>query len=84
MSTKTIDELREFHRYLSDKLSSDKADLSPEQVLDEWRQLHPAPQTFDEDVQAIQEALEDMTKGDRGIPFDQFDAEFRKRHNFPA
>jgi hypothetical protein len=25
-----------------------------------------------------------MAKGDRGIPFDQFDHEFRKRHNLPA
>jgi hypothetical protein len=28
--------------------------------------------------------LDDMAKGDRGIPFDGFDHDFRKRHNLPA
>jgi hypothetical protein len=84
MSTETIEELREFHRFLTDKLNADGIDLSPEEALDEWRRLHPLTNTFDEDVAAIQEALDDMAKGDRGIPFDQFDRDFRNRHNFPA
>ena len=78
------EELRDFHRFLTDKLSGAKADWSPEEALDEWRQLHPQTQAFDEDVAAIREALDDMAKGDRGIPFDQFDRDFRKRHNLPA
>ena len=79
-----IQELREFHRFLTDKLSADGIDLSPEEALDEWRRLHPQSQAFDEDVAAIQEALADMAKGDCGIPFDQFDCDFRERHNSPA
>ena len=84
MPSKMAEELRDFHRFLGDKLSSDGIELSPEEVLDEWRRLHPQTQTFEEDVAAIQEALDDMAKGDRGIPFDQFDRDFRKRHNLPA
>ena len=66
MPSKTAEELRDFHRFLGDKLSSDGIELSPEEVLDEWRRLHPRTQTFEEDVAAIQEALDDMAKGDLG------------------
>jgi len=81
MPTELIEELREFHRFLTDKLSSEGIDLSPEEALDEWRRLHPQTQASDEEVTAIREALDDMAKGDRGIPFDEFDRDFRTRHN---
>ena len=77
-------ELREFHNFLADKLSNGGADLSPEEALDEWRQLHPEEQATSEDLAAIQEALDDMAKGERGIPFEEFDRDFRKRHNLPV
>jgi hypothetical protein len=84
MSAQTITELRDFHRYLSQRLSNGEADLSPEQVLDEWRGLNPDSGALDEDVAAIQEALDDMAGGDKGIPFEEFDREFRARHSLPA
>ena len=84
MPTQTLDELREFHRFLSDKVTGDAIDLSPEEAVDEWRRLHPSPEAFDEDAAAIGEALTDLANGDRGIPFDQFDRNFRQQHNFPA
>jgi hypothetical protein len=84
MPAATIEELRAFHRFLTEKLGADGIDLSPEEALDEWRRLHPQAEAFDEDVAAIQEALDDMAKGDRGIPFDEFDRDFRKRHNLPT
>lgn len=83
MSTHT-DELREFHQFLGKKLNSNGANLSPEEVLDEWRRLHPEPQASIEDVAAIQEALDDLANGDRGVTFEEFDREFRKRHDLPA
>ncbi len=84
MPAELLEDLRGFHRFLADKLSHDNADLSPEEALDEWRRLHPQAQVFDEDIGAIREALLDMAAGDRGIPFDEFDRDFRKRHNLPA
>ena len=84
MAVQTVQDLREFHRFLSDKVSSDEIDLSPEEAVDEWRRLHPSQVAFDEDVAAIREALDDKAKGDRGIPFDQFDLDFRQRHNIPT
>jgi hypothetical protein len=84
MPTEMTDELRAFHRFLSEKLSNDGIDLSPEEALDEWRRLHPQAQASDEDAGAIQEALDDVGNGDRGIPFDEFDRDFRKQHNVPT
>jgi hypothetical protein len=84
MPSEMTEELRDFHRFLTDKLNADGVDLSPEEALDEWRRLHPQTKAFEEDVAAIQEALDDIAKGDRGMPFDQFDRDFRRRHNLPA
>jgi len=81
MSAEMMEELRDFHRFLSDKLRDNGVDLSPEEALDEWRRLHPPAQALDDEVAAIREALDDMANGDRGIPFDEFDRDFHKRHN---
>jgi hypothetical protein len=78
------DELRDFHTFLRQKLNADGATLSPEEALDEWRRLHPEPQASADDFAAIQEALDDLANGDRGIVFEEFDREFRKRHNLPT
>jgi hypothetical protein len=84
MSARMVDELRDFHRFLSDKLSERQVDWSPEEALDEWRRLHPEAQALAEEVAAIQEALSDMANGDQGMPFKEFDSDFRKRHNLPG
>ena len=48
--------------------------------------LPPRPNEPVEGLAALAElkALDDMAKGDHGMPFDEFDREFRKRHNLPA
>ncbi|HKB05954.1 MAG TPA: hypothetical protein VKD90_27415 [Gemmataceae bacterium] len=79
-----LEELREFHRFLSEKVRANAVDLSPEEALDQWRRQHPPADAPDEDVEAVREALDDLAKGDRGAPFDQFDREFRQRHNLPT
>lgn len=84
MPVEMTDELREFHRFLTDKVRGDGIDQSPEEALDEWRRLNPQARAVDEEAAAIREALDDIAKGDRGILFDEFDHDFRKRHNLPA
>jgi hypothetical protein len=84
MPAPAVDELREFHSFLSEKLRAGRIDWSPEEALDEWRRLHPDAQASDEEAAAIQEALAEMANGDRGIPFEDFDRDFRKRHNLPG
>jgi hypothetical protein len=76
--------LREFHRFLGEKLNHGRIDWSPEEAVKEWRRLQPDSQASADEVAAIQEALTDMANGDRGIPFEEFDHDFRKRHNLPG
>ncbi len=83
MNPHLLPDLRDFHRFVGEKVNNGEASLSPEEVLDEWRMLHPAPEAIEEDVAAIQEAIDDMENGDRGIPFEEFDRDFRARHNLP-
>jgi hypothetical protein len=84
MNAQSLDDLRDFHQFAGEKVNNGGAALSPEEVLDEWRMLHPAPQAVAEEVAAIQEAIDDMENGDTGIPFQEFDRNFRARHNLQA
>ena len=77
-------ELTEFHHFLSEKLSNGIVELSPEEALDEWRRCHPQTDGAEDDAAAIQEGLDDMTNGDKGMPFSEFDLEFRRRHHLPT
>ncbi|MFO0966050.1 MAG: hypothetical protein U0793_10760 [Gemmataceae bacterium] len=79
----SLGELPDFYRFVGEKVQKGEAALSPEQVLDEWRSLHPNAAMEEDDVAALQEAIDDIEKGDTGVPFDQFDKDFRRRHGFP-
>jgi hypothetical protein len=83
MNTQSLDDLREFHRFVGEKVNNGGASLSPEEVLDEWRDLHPDPEAAKEDLAAIQEAIDDMENGDNGISFEEFDRDFRNRRKLP-
>lgn len=81
MATHTTNELREFHHFLGEKLSNGGADLSPEEALDEWRQLHPEDSS--DDLAAIKEALDELDRGGNVRSVEEFDREFRQRHGLP-
>ena len=83
MSAQTIDELRAFHQFLGAKLHQQSSPCSREEALDEWRRQHPDAQTASDDLAASEEALADVARGDRGIPFDEFDRDFRNRYPLP-
>jgi hypothetical protein len=72
-------ELRDFHQFLGEKLKNGSAQLSPEEALDEWREQHPEGIEFEDDTEAIQEALDDMANGDHGRPAEEVLAELRRR-----
>lgn len=83
MNAQSLDDLRDFHRFVGEKVSNGAGSLSPEEVLDEWRILHPDPKAVEEDMAAIQQAIEDMENGDTGILFAEFDRDFRARRMLP-
>jgi len=39
---------------------------------------------FESDIDAIQEAIDDMDQGDAGISFEEFDRDFRARRMLPT
>lgn len=80
MNAHSASELSEFHNFIGMKLHNGGSQPSPEEVLDEWRTLHPEP-ISDDDLVAIQEAITDVESGDRGIPFEEFKRQFRIRHD---
>jgi hypothetical protein len=84
MKTATANELQAFHRFVGEKLGSTPADLSPEEVLGEWRILHPCPDELSASVAAVRNALDDMAAGDPGRPVAEVIAGLRKRHNLSS
>lgn len=82
MATEPSAELVQFQRFLNERIEAGVA-LTPEEALDLWRDENPVAEDFQESVAAIREALADMAAGDTGIPLEQFDAEFRRRHGLP-
>lgn len=83
MKTHSQSDLSDFYRFVGEKVHQARASMSPEEVLDEWRTLHPDPHAMEEDAAAIQEAIDDRECGDAGIPFEEFDREFRARRKIP-
>ena len=82
MSAHPPDSLREFHRFVGEVVAKGGDALSPEEVLDEWRRLHPGPAEVEEETAAIAEAIADLDAGEVGIPFEEFDRDFRASHGF--
>ena len=73
-------ELSNFHAFVGEQLARGEPSLSPEDVLDLWRDQHPDP-AMEDATEEIREALADMKAGDKGVPFEDFTREFRRRNN---
>ncbi len=73
-----------FHRFIAISLEAGDSSLTPEEALDLWRAQNPLPKDLEETKVALDEALRDMESGDRGVPLEQFDREFRNQRNIPV
>ncbi len=83
MNPNSSTDLRDFYRFVGDKIQSGECDLSPEEILDEWRAIHPNPAALEEDIAAIQEAIDAIEAGDKGISLEEFDRRFRAEFKLP-
>jgi hypothetical protein len=83
MSIDPAAELIRFQQFICEHLKNG-GNPSPEEALDLWRAENPRTEDFDDTVQALREALDDMDAGDTGVTLDEFDRAFRKRHGLPA
>ena len=76
-----MSELTSFHEFLGKKISEFGTVASPEEMLDLWRATHPCESEFQDDLKAVQSAFDEMKAGDIGVPLDDFDLDFRKKHS---
>ncbi len=56
-------------------------DQSTADAFEEWQALVTSDEG--DDCEAIQQALDEMDAGDHGTPWEDFDAEFRQKHQLP-
>lgn len=80
MATELSLELRHFHSFVEEKLhSEDSFQASPEEVLAEWRELHPQDSDLADSIRSLRLAIADMEAGHIGRPADEVIAEVRQR-----
>lgn len=78
MATDNSGELNAFNQFITTQLKTG-SNLTPEEAVEQWRAMHPSDDAADLEA-AIQEALDDIEAGEKGIPFDEFMREFRIRN----
>lgn len=79
MATDHSGELSAFNQFVTTQVATG-ANLTPEEAVEQWRAMHPSDADAADLHAAIQEALDDIEAGDKGMPFDDFMREFRLRN----
>ena len=73
------DDLQQFNQFVRQRLSStDRADVSLAELMEEWQLQHPTDKQHAENVAAVQAAIEDFKSGDRGRPAGELTQELRE------
>ena len=83
MATERVNDLRAFHDFTAAKLSNGGAEMTLEDALALWEYENSPEEEREETLRAIQQGLDDMHAG-RTRPFEEFDREFRARHDLPT
>ena len=78
MATDQPGDLARFDRFIGEQLDK-QADLTPDETLVLWHETHVDDEE-DDLIDAARAALEAMRAGDVGVPLEEFDREFRRRH----
>ena len=71
-------EIKDFTRFAVEQLSRGGASLSMDELYDLWRRQNPDPDEYDENVAAVNAAIQDFKKGDRGRPAGELSRELRR------
>lgn len=67
----TIEQIDDLYRFAIELPPAERDALTVDEIYGRWRSLH------EEDVKAIQIALDSYNRGERGRPVEKFLAEFR-------
>jgi hypothetical protein len=70
-------DLRQFREFLSQQVDGNPGDLTPEEVLDQWRANHPLPGELEASAAEIQQTLDEM-RPDSGVLARDASAEMRR------
>ena len=79
----TQEQVDSFHRFASERLRGG-SELSVDELYDLWRIEDPSPAELDENVRAVQAAIDDFQNGDRGVLLEEAVREMRAKYNLPA
>ena len=71
------EDLLQFREFLSQQVDCDPEDLTPEDVLDQWRASHPLPGELETSAAEIQQTLDEM-RLDTGVLAREASAEIRR------
>lgn len=85
MATDHSGELNAFIDFAIAQRQTD-SDMSLHDLLDRWEVAHPteiSDEEADDIVAMVQEALDGIAAGDKGMSLEEFDREFRHRNNLP-
>lgn len=74
-----LDELRQFHEFVGRQLLASQSIMTPEECLEAWRRRHPSPASVAASVADLESALEDMERGDLGVPAREFVQSLREK-----
>lgn len=80
----TQEQIDSFHRFASEQIQSGGKDRTVDELYDQWRFENQSPEEFEENVAAVQGAIDDMMAGDEGRDAGSLIAEVRSEYNLPA
>lgn len=80
----TQEQIDSFHRFATEQLQNGGKDKSVDELYDQWRFENQSPEEFEENVAAIQGAIDDMNAGDTGRDAEEVIAEVRSKYNLPT
>lgn len=73
----TQEEIHDFANFALQQLHSGGAELSIDELYDNWRRENPDPVAYAENVSAVQGVIDDFKNGDRGRPAGELSRELR-------
>lgn len=82
-ATNSASELRDFHAFVGAQLAASRDQLTPEEIVELWRDQHPSEPEVAATLAAVHAALADMAAGDTGISLAEHDRQFRAKHGLP-
>lgn len=80
----TQEQIDSFHQFATEQLQNGGKDKTVDELYDQWRFENQSPEELEENVAAIQGAIDDMKNGDTGRDVAEVIAEVRSKYELPA